>query len=233
MTEVPEHLLRRAKERRSAMTGESASEAGAPATDATSKAVEPAAAATPAAGGSGAGTPAVPTAPVPPPYTGPPPAKPRKQRVPVWAGAVLAALPLWAILYGGAFGERTTAEAAGPVAEGATVYRSVGCSGCHGPTGGGGVGPALANVTKTFPEFNDHVQWVRTGSKPFQGKPYGATGKVATGNMPAFTDLTDAEVIAVVCHERVTYGKQNPIPPQCEAGADPAAGGTDSASPKG
>jgi mono/diheme cytochrome c family protein len=133
VTEVPEHLLRRAKERRSAMTGESAGDEGA-------------------------------------------------------AGAV--------------------------------VYKAQGCSGCHGPTGGGGVGPALAGVTKTFPEFADHVAWVRSGSKPFQGKPYGATGKVATGGMPGFPDLTDEEVIAVVCHERVTYGKADPLPPECEEGAN-------------
>jgi mono/diheme cytochrome c family protein len=223
VTEVPEHLLRRAKERRAAMTGEATGDEGAASAD-TSKAVEPAAAATPAAGGSGAGTPSVPTAPVPPPYTGPPPSAPRKQRVPVWAGVVLAALPLWAVLYGGAFGERSSGETGGPVAQGALVYKSAGCSGCHGPTGGGGVGPALANVTKTFPDFADHVSWVRTGSKPFQGKPYGATGKVATGGMPAFADLTDEEVIAVVCHERVTYGKADPLPPECEEGAQPDAG---------
>jgi mono/diheme cytochrome c family protein len=222
VTEVPEHLLRRAKERRAAMTGESTGDAGGDATSST--AVEPAAGASPAIGGAGGGaTPAVPAARVEPPYTGPPPSKPRKQRVPVWAGAALAVLPLWAVLYGGAFGERASSEE-GPVQAGATVFRAQGCSGCHGPTGGGGVGPALASVTKTFPDFADHVQWVRTGSKPFTGKPYGATGKIASGGMPAFPDLSDEEVIAVVCHERVTFGKADPIPPECEAGAEGGTG---------
>src|SRR5688500_10345891 len=179
MTEVPEHLLRRAKERRSAMTGESASEAGAPATDAGagSTAVEPAAGATPAAGGSGGGVPATPSTPAPPPYTGPPPAKPRKQRVPVWAGAVLAALPLWAVLYGGAFGERSTGEATGVLEVGAAVYKGSGCSGCHGNNGEGAVGPEMDNVVETFPEFADHVEWVRVGSKPVAGGTYGATNQ--------------------------------------------------------
>ena len=207
------------------MTGESASEAGAPATDAasSSKAVEPAAAATPAAGGSGGGVPATPAPPAPPPYTGPPPAKPRKQRVPVWAGAVLAALPLWAVLYGGAFGERSTGEEGGILQIGASVYAGSGCSGCHGPNGGGGVGPAMDGVLEQFPEFADHVEWVKLGSKPVQGQPYGAKGTVATGGMPGFEGtITDEEIIAVVCHERVTLAGGE-VPPECEEGA----GGTE------
>ena len=224
LTEVPEHLLRRAKERRAAAGG-SASEAGAPATDATSKEVEPAAAATPApaGGGGGAGVPAEPGA-LEPPYTGPPPAPPRKQRVPAWAMPVLVALPLWAVLYGGAFGERSTEEGGDM---GKNVYLAQGCSGCHGPTGGGGVGPAMDDVVETFPDFADHVEWIRTGSAPFKGQPYGATGKTATGGMPGFPDLSDEEVVAVVCHERVTLAGGE-TPPECEEGASPDAGeGTD------
>jgi mono/diheme cytochrome c family protein len=142
---------------------------------------------------------------------------------------VLVALPLWAVLYGGAFGERATTEE-GPVQKGQVVYRSAGCSGCHGPTGGGGVGPALSNVLKTFPDFKDHVAWVRSGSAPYKGQPYGATGKIATGGMPGFKNLTDEEVVAVVCHERVDYGKADPLPPECEAGASPDAGKSTTAS---
>lgn len=223
MTEVPEHLLRRAKERRAAMTGEPAGGDDAPAGDAgSSKAVEPAAAASPAPSGGG-GSPAAPAAPVPPPYTGPPQLPPRKQRVPAWAMPVLVALPLWAILYGGAFGERKSNEE-GPVQLGATVYRSQGCSGCHGPAGTGGVGPAMTDVVKTFPEFQDHVDWVKNGSAEVKGQPYGAEGKVATGGMPPFPNLTEEELTAVVCHERVTYGGESPPPPECEEGASPDAG---------
>ncbi len=221
LTEVPEHLLRRAKERRDAMTGEAPADAGAAGEATTSKAVEATAAATPAAaGGGGAAVPPTPKAP--PPYTGPPPSPPRKQRVPAWAMPVLVALPLWAVLYGGAFGERATSEE-GPLQVGASLYRGQGCSGCHGPTGGGGVGPALDGSVKTFPAFKDQVSWVRTGSAPFKGQPYGATGKIATGGMPGFPDLTDEEVIAIVCHERVTYAEEE-LPARCEAGAAPDSG---------
>lgn len=223
MTEVPEHLLRRAKERRAAASGESATEAGAPATDATSKAVEPAASATPApaGGGTGAGVPATPGA-LEPPYTGPPKAPPRRERVPAWALPVLIALPLWAVLYGGAFGERASTEESGPIPLGANVYAAQGCAGCHGPTGGGGVGPAMDGVVATFPDFADHVEWIRTGSAPFRGQAYGATGKIATGGMPGFPSLSDEEIIAVVCHERVTLAGAE-IPPECEAGASGGA----------
>jgi mono/diheme cytochrome c family protein len=226
LTEVPEHLLRRAKERRAAAQGGSASEAGAPATDATSKAVEPASAATPApaggGSGGGAGVPAQPGA-LEPPYTGPPAAPPRKQRVPAWAMPVLVALPLWAVLYGGAFGERSSGEPEGPIAEGAALYRAQGCSGCHGPTGGGGVGPAMDGVVATFPDFADHVEWIRTGSAPFKGQPYGAEGKIATGGMPGFPSLTEEELVAITCHERVTLAGAE-VPPECEVGASPDAG---------
>lgn len=227
MTEVPEHLLRRAKERRAAASGESASEAGAPATDATSKAVEPAASATPAPAGGGGGAP-VPATPgaLEPPYTGPPPAPPRRERVPMWAMPVLVALPLWAVLYGGAFGERSSGEASGPLAIGASVYRAQGCSGCHGPTGGGGVGPAMDGVVATFPEFSDHVEWIRTGSAPFKGQPYGATGQIATGGMPGFPSLSEEEVIAVACHERITLAGGE-MTPECEEGATGEGPATD------
>jgi mono/diheme cytochrome c family protein len=156
--------------------------------------------------------------------------------VPVWAGAALLALPVWAGLYGGAFGERQTGELS--VAQrGALVYRSAGCAGCHGPTGGGGVGPALNNVVKTFPDFADHVSWVHTGSKPFQGQTYGNSGRTATGGMPGFKDsLSEEEIVAVVCHERIDFGKEA-TPPECEEGATTDAGagsgGADSASGKG
>ncbi len=203
-------------------TGQSGDTAGGAAGDATSQAVEPASAAAPAPAGGGGGAPAVPTAPVPPPYTGPPPSPPRKQRVPGWAMPVLVALPLWAVLYGGAFGERATSVET-PVQVGSGVYKAVGCAGCHGAGGGGGIGPAMDNVVKTFPEFADHVAWIRSGSAPFKGKPYGAEGTIATGGMPAFPNLSDEEVIAVVCHERVAYAKAE-LPPECDPAAAGAAG---------
>ena len=203
---------------------------GGAAEGAASSAVEPAASAAPAPAGAAASAPARPAAKAvspEPAYTGPPPAaRPRRERIPAWAMPVLAILPLWAILYGGAFGERPSEEAAGPIAAGAGVYRSAGCSGCHGPTGGGGVGPAMADVATVFPDFADHVAWIETGSQPVKGQPYGATGKIATGGMPGFGDsLSEEDIIAVVCHERVTLGKQNPAPEEC-ADTGPDAEGT-------
>ena len=146
----------------------------------------------------------------------------------MWAMPVVAALPVWAFFYSGAFGERATQQV-GLVAQGATVYRSAGCGGCHGPTGGGGVGPAMDGVNQTFPEFGAHLDWIKTGSKPFAGQPYGAQGTVATGGMPGFEEsLTEEEIIAVTCYERVTFGGAEP-PPECAgegaAGAEGGGGG--------
>ena len=217
VTEVPEHLLKRAQAARAKAAGgpapaEESGEAAAP-----SQAVEPA-----ASGGEVA--PATAAAPAAPAFTGPPQVPRPRQRVPAWAMPVIVALPLWAVLYGGAFGERKV-EAVGKVAEGQAVFVSAGCSGCHGSNGlGSGLNPSLANVTKTFPNFADHVAWVETGSSPFKGQTYGASGRVASGGMPAFKDaLTPDEIVAVVCHERVDYGKADPVPPECldtESGAE-------------
>lgn len=210
MTEVPEHLLRRSRERREALGlatgGGPPPSGGTPAASAAE--VEPASTATPAAPAAPA-TPATPAAPAaaqapeapPEPEYAPVPRPPA--RVPAWALPVLAALPFWAILYAGAFGERKVVDPNDPVVMGARVYRSAGCSGCHGATGGGGVGPAMAGVKQTFPNEADHVAWVKTGSKPTQGQPYGNSGRVSTGGMPGFEGaLSQQEIEAVVKYER-------------------------------
>jgi len=76
----------------------------------------------------------------------------------------------------------------------------------------------MDGVVATFPEFADHVEWIRTGSAPFKGQPYGADGTIATGGMPGFPDLSEEEVIAVVCHERITLAGGE-MTPECEEGA--------------
>ena len=204
--------------------GESAAEAGAPATEAASgsTAVEPAASAAPAAaGGGGGGAPARPAAPA---YVGPPQPPPRRMRLPLWAMPVVAALPFWALLYAGAYGERGPEEVT-PLTLGAAVYSN--CSTCHGATGGGGVGPAMDGVLETFPEFSDHVAWVTEGSAAVKGQPYGATGKTATGGMPGFaTSLSPEQIIAVVCHERITLAGGE-MTPECEAGGEAPTGEAD------
>lgn len=122
--------------------------------------------------------------------------------MPAWVVPALAALPLWGFLYLGIFGERPVE---GEVAvSGAEVY-SRNCASCHGATGGGGVGPPLADGASVdvFPNEADHIEWVKTGSQPFRGQPYGAEGTIATGNMPGFeATLSEEEIQAVVAYER-------------------------------
>jgi mono/diheme cytochrome c family protein len=205
VTEVPEYLLRRSKERREALglaTSGGDDEGGAPAAPA-SEAEGPAPAAD-------APVPAAPAeAPVAaatatealPAYIEP--AAPRSG-VPVWMMPVLVILPLWAIIYVGAFGAQQTA--AGPP-NGAQIYTQS-CAGCHGPKGEGGVGPKLAagESKLTFPTEADHIKWVEDGSQTAKGKPYGdpARGKVASsGGMPPFKgQLSPEEIKAVVTYER-------------------------------
>lgn len=222
MTEVPEHLLRRSRERKAALSGEES-----PAGDAGGAGAAGGGGEGGGAGGAGgalepaaAAAPARAAAPQPPTYTGPPQPPPRKQRVPMWAMPVLVAMPFWALLYSGSFGDRPSLHAEEtPLEAGAGVYRSAGCSTCHGAAGEGVSAPGLGDVVKQFPAFEDHVAWVANGSAAVKGQPYGALGRVASGGMPGFaSQLSEAEILAVVCHERVTYGKEA-VPAQCEAEA--------------
>lgn len=212
MTEVPEHLLARSRERRAALglSGGSAPEPSgeAPAAPApSSSAPATTAPAAPAPVAAAAAPPAVVEEAKPvPAYLTP---EARQRRIPVWVMPVLAVLPFWGILYVGAFGDRTKKEALTGAALGAQVYRAQGCSSCHGGSGEGGVGPAVAGgeAALTFPDEADHVSWIKTGSAPFRGQPYGAPDRpggqrTATGGMPAFSSLSDAEVEAVVLYER-------------------------------
>ncbi len=220
MTEIPEHLLRRSRERRkelglSTEGGEpTAATAPAPAGEAEAAVpatTEPAAPATPA-----------PAAPPEPAAPAPPPMEPsyvaagrRRSKIPTWAMAVAGLLPIWALLYIWSL-TPTEKEAEGPLAVGEEVYGS--CSSCHGASGGGGIGYAFTNgeVLKTFPTLEEQVAFVYSGNAPFLGGGYGdpnreggARAAGARGAMPqwgeaAGGELTDAELIAVVCHERYT-----------------------------
>ncbi len=219
MTEIPEHLLRRSRERRAALTGEEGGEAGAStATEQAQATVTEApragapvrATAPPQTQAGGAAPPArptVPEAPAPPE----PRYRPTRVRTPAWAMLLLAVLPIWAIVYLGAFGNRAKAATNSPVTAGAALYASVGCSGCHGDAGQGGVGPQLAGgeVLKVWPNKQDHINWVKTGGAPYVGKTIGATHILVPPNniMPAFGGtLTEAQIEDVVCYERVTFG---------------------------
>lgn len=209
MTEVPEHLLARSRERRAALGlagGEAAPSGDAPAAPTPSSAAPATTAAPAAAPAPAAAAPAVVEEKPVPVYLRP---EAKAKRIPAWVIPVLAVLPFWGMLYLGAFGERSKEEALTGAALGAQVYRAQGCSSCHGGGGEGGVGPALAGGESvlTFPEEADHVSWIKTGSAPFRGQPYGAEDRpggqrTATGGMPGFPSLSDEEIEAVVLYER-------------------------------
>ncbi len=90
------------------------------------------------------------------------------------------------------------------------------CASCHGPTGGGGVGPGFTGgaVLATFPAgscavADGHIAWVTLGSNGWPDPTYGATGKPVggVGTMPPFGEaLTPEEIAAVVIYERVAFG---------------------------
>jgi mono/diheme cytochrome c family protein len=101
------------------------------------------------------------------------------------------------------------AKADVPLKEGRTVYGNV-CSACHGNSGQGGVGPALAGVIETFPSCDDQIEWITLGSdvwKRTYGETYGALGKPVEGGMPSHAEsLTDHQIASVAAWERATYG---------------------------
>ena len=140
--------------------------------------------------------------------------------------ATLSLLPLWAFLY--AYAVKPQAEVVeGPLAIGSEVYG--GCAGCHGAAGQGGAGRILhqGEVLKTFPNIEDMLNFVYTGSQPFVAAGlavYGDADREGGGHaplsyngnaMPAQGEkwgggLTDYEVLGVVCHERYAIGGADP-----------------------
>ncbi len=219
MTEVPEHLLQRSRERRAALGlgGDSdatpAPEASsAPGASVTSTSATPAPAPTP--------PPAAPVAPAPPPPPPPPPpyvtAAMARPKVPVWALPVLAMLPIWAVVYAGALVVPEKGITDPVLLEGQGIYNQS-CASCHGNDGGGGTGRPLSGgeVLLTFPDPAEHIAWVVNGS-PAAGTPYGnperpggqhISSETSGGAMPAFGDsLTEEEILAVVRYEREILG---------------------------
>jgi cytochrome c553 len=108
-----------------------------------------------------------------------------------------------------------TEKIAGPLGEGAALYS--GCAGCHGTNGEGGVGYQFSQgeVLKTFPHIEDQLRWVYNGSDAYAAagiqiygdpnRPGGAHITKARGAMPPQKgQLTDAQILAVVCDERFT-----------------------------
>jgi len=213
LTEVPEHLLQRSRDRRTALGLAGDDDGGA--------APAPAAAADAPAAAASTEVAAAP-APVPVEAEPPPPPEPPKpwvqaalsrKKIPVWALPVLLFLPIWAFLYVGTL-EGAGGEAEGLFGEGESIYAES-CASCHGAEGGGGVGPALAggDVLSTFPDLVGHVEWVAQATAGLgEGTPFGSeeVGRVAgaNGNMPGFSEsLTAEELLAVVVYERGAWAE--------------------------
>ncbi len=227
MTEIPEHLLKRSRERRSAL--------GLGGDDAGSDTGESKPAATPAT--TGAAPAAAPSGPVTragaPEPAAPPPPKPdspvvaaykSRRRIPFWAMVALSILPVWAFMYARAVTQQAE-EVAGPLGLGGEVYG--GCASCHGGAGGGGIGYAFTGgeVLQSFPHIEDQLRYVYFGTGEYNlagveiyGNPEREGGARITGEqgvMPqqgasAGGGLTDYEILAVVCHERYALGGADP-----------------------
>ncbi len=225
VTEIPEHLLKRSRERRAAIgKGDdepAASDDAAPAsTPAPAAATTPAAPPPPSGPAERAASPE-PAAPEPPkpdaPYVA---ASKQRRKIPFWAMATLTLMPVWAFMYVRALTEGTEVEA-GPLGEGAEVYSN--CASCHGANGGGGVGYAFSGgeVLESYPRIEDQIRYVYYGTEGYNlagieipGNPDREGGPHVTGAlgvMPAFgAQLTEAEIVAVICHERYTLGGADP-----------------------
>ena len=219
MTEIPEHLLKRSRERRQALGlptdgGDETSAAPAASAPATTSSTPAVAAAAPAPARAAKAAPAA--APPPKPDIPLVAAAKRRKKIPMWAMATLSILPLWAFMYVRALTPGPV-KASGPIAEGQKVYSSAGCASCHGADGSGGVGRPFAGgeVLKTFPRIEDQLNFVDNGSQafasaglPIYGNPNRAGGPHAPlsfggAAMPAQKDsLTQAQILGVVCHER-------------------------------
>lgn len=216
MTEVPDYLLQRSRERRAALGLDTGGDAGAasPApVPVESAAPAAAAAAVPATTEPGGGEieKVEPPAPVAPWVE----AANNRKKVPVWMAPVAIFIPLWAFMVFGTL-EEPTREAEGPIAAGGEVYAN--CASCHGAGGGGGTGYPLndGEVIRTFPNVSDHVAWVVNGS-PAAGVAYGNPDRPGGqrisgtfgGPMPNFQSLSPTEIMEVVLYERVTHGLQS------------------------
>jgi mono/diheme cytochrome c family protein len=227
VTEIPEHLLKRSRDRRAAL--------GLGGDDAGSGDAKPAA--TPATTAGAAPAAAAPSGPVQraaaPSPAAPPPPKPdtpvvaaykRRKRVPFWAMTALGLLPVWAFMYVRAVTAQPQ-EASGPLGVGAEIYGN--CASCHGAGGGGGTGYAFTGgeVLKTFPHIEDQLRYVYFGTAEYNlagvdvyGNPDregGAHVTGAKGVMPGWGAdiggaLPDFDILAVVCHERYTLGGADP-----------------------
>ncbi len=177
MTEVPEHLLKRAAAARAARPGNPAEST----TDDAPAADKPGAAASAPAPSS------VEEPPVPKPSASYVEAGLSRKLIPVWVIPVLLFLPIWAVYYVG-YLERPPEEHVDLLAEGGEVY-STNCAGCHGGGGEGGSGRQLADgeVLLTFPSLEagasfdglaHQIAWVANGAPGTTTSTFGDPNRV-------------------------------------------------------
>ena len=216
MTEIPEHLLKRSRERRAALGLEGGeTPASAPAEGADEEAEPAASAPVPAAA---AATPAeAPAAAVEEAKAAPPKPEPgyiqaarSRKRIPYWAMPVLAALPIWGYVYVRTLEPPPTGET-DPLVLGTEAFVAD-CASCHGASGQGVSAPKFVDgaVVQTWPDWRDHVMWVKLGTDGWPGATYGATEKPVGGGgtMPAFGgQLDDQQIAQIVLHERELAGE--------------------------
>jgi mono/diheme cytochrome c family protein len=106
------------------------------------------------------------------------------------------------------FSGRGTAAGFDYAATGPQLY-ATNCAACHGATGAGvpGAFPALAGdpvVTATDPRAHLTIVLHGLSGKAIGGTPF-------SGQMPSFPQLSDAEIAAIVDHERTSWGNAAPI----------------------
>ena len=221
MTEVPEHLLNRSRDRRAALGlgggGDATHTSEMPADEPVPRTAE-VAAETSTAAKAVAAAPAEAASPEPPStYVQ---AALTRKKVPFWAMPMLAFLPVWAIIYVGGLSPADTGEQ-GPLELGAEIYTAQ-CANCHDT----GVGRPLGDgeVLATFPDIAGQLEFVWQGSDGMgpAGTVYGdpdreggahATLTWSGSKMPAYEGiLPEEELLAVVRYEReVLSGEEVPV----------------------
>lgn len=227
MTEIPDHLLKRSRERRAAIgQGKDVSPRSVEATQTHSNPDPAQVSAVASAPVQRAEIPAQedPAPPAPDPHYVA--AAKQRRKVPFWAMATLSLMPVWGFMYVRALTTSATAEP-GPLGLGAEVYS--GCASCHGGDGEGvtGLGYPFADgeILDTFPHIEDHIRYVYYGTDQYNlagveiyGDPDRTSGPHITGSRGVMPQqgsniggsLTDEEIVAVVCHERYSLGGADP-----------------------
>lgn len=239
MTEVPEHLLKRSRDRRAALGlgGGGGDEGGGDAAPTPAPADEPggevATTGATAAARPAAATPAEAAEPAPPepkpPYVE---AALKRKKIPIWVMPVLAFIPVWAIIYIGGLSKANTGQLT-QLQVGQQLFAAR-CASCHGSGGGGGVGRPMTDqaLIQTFPDVIGQLHFVWVGSNGIgpAGTPYGDPNRPGGQHktlgydgsaMPNFDkSLTQAELLAVVRYERETLSGWKLDPKMINANGD-------------